>query len=97
MSNSTGYKGTMASAAAAFFAPYKPANLRHKTWQERLQTLSIYFNHSSPIHQLDLALKCMQKDYPGNYTMVFDIIDNRKLKLKFFTEQDEIWFYLKYD
>jgi len=41
----------------------------------------------------------MQKEYPGNYT-VEEYIDSRdftyKLRLKFLTEEDEMWFKLKW-
>ena len=99
MSKSTGYKGTMASAAAAFYAPYIPLQVHRTTsrlkWRDNLAFWTIYYGEYETTKIIDMVWKRMQNTYPGAYSVV---IDDAKLTLRldWANPHDEIIFLLQY-
>ena len=99
MSKSTGYKGTMASAAAAFYAPYIPLQVNRttpgRTWKDDLAFWTIYYGEFETTIIIDMVWKSMQKKYPGAYSVV---IDDTKLTLRLVwaNPHDETLFLLQY-
>lgn len=60
--------------------------------------LNVYIKMSTE-ERYDFIAKELQKDYPGNYTVeeYYSSIDfTWKLRLKFLTNEDEMWFKLKW-
>ena len=102
---SAGYKGKVAMAAGAFYAP-DPPHFPPDTWQRYLSRLGNGINgvseRSKDLTEADIvanAHKWMQKKYPGPYTVEqFYNTDKMKwdLRLVFVSPADETWFRLKY-